>query len=53
VPALISALKNEHTKRILRHQDQAARSASAYCNRVDSEWSSTCCLLDWRTYSLN
>ena len=27
----------------------AARSASAYCSRVDSECSRTCCLLDWRT----
>ena len=29
----------------------AARSASAYCSRVDSECSRTCCLLDWRTYT--
>ncbi len=28
-----------------------ARSASAYCSRVDSECSSTCCLLDCRTYT--
>src|SRR5580700_6479038 len=28
-----------------------ARSASAYCSRVDSECSRTCCLLDWRTYT--
>ena len=30
MPALISALKNEHTKRILRHQDQAAGHAARY-----------------------
>src|SRR5712691_2075189 len=28
-----------------------ARSASAYCSRVDSECSRTCCLLDCRTYT--
>jgi hypothetical protein len=31
------------------HPSATARSASAYCSRVDSECSSTCCLLDWRT----
>ncbi len=29
----------------------AARSASAYCSRVDSVCSRTCCLLDCRTYT--
>src|SRR3954471_14143498 len=29
-----------------------ARSASAYCSRVDSPCSSTCCRLDWRTYTI-
>jgi hypothetical protein len=26
-----------------------ARSTSAYCSRVDSPWSATCCRVDWRT----
>src|SRR5215468_1408864 len=28
-----------------------ARSASPYCNRVDSAWPATCAAVDWRTYT--
>ena len=33
------------------HPNPTARSARPYCNRVDSWCSTTCCGVDWRTYT--